>query len=50
MMGGCGGQVATVDPNLVAVNQLLKRYVEEWDSFVDAWLVIKVADPEFVYT
>eukprot|EP00208_Stichococcus_sp_RCC1054_P005537 CAMPEP_0206147512 /NCGR_PEP_ID=MMETSP1473-20131121/33672_1 /ASSEMBLY_ACC=CAM_ASM_001109 /TAXON_ID=1461547 /ORGANISM="Stichococcus sp, Strain RCC1054" /LENGTH=349 /DNA_ID=CAMNT_0053544469 /DNA_START=280 /DNA_END=1329 /DNA_ORIENTATION=- len=43
-------EVAAVNPNLATVNQLLRRYVAQWDSFVDAWLVIKVADPKFVYT
>lgn len=42
--------MAAVNPNLATVNQLLRRYVAQWDSFVDAWLVIKVADPKFVYT
>ncbi len=42
--------MAAVQADLVAVNSLLRRYVAEWDSFVDAWLVIKVADPAFVYT
>lgn len=41
--------VASVEPNLAAVNGLLRRYVAEWDVFVDAWLVFKIADPGFVY-
>lgn len=40
---------AAVEAHLAAVNALLRRYVAEWDSFVDAWLVFKVADPGFVY-
>ena len=28
---------------------LLCRYKEAWDSFVDAWLVVKVASPDWVY-
>jgi D-glycerate 3-kinase len=40
---------AAVAPHLAAVNALLPRYVAEWDSFADAWLVFKIADPGFVY-
>lgn len=42
-------KAAEVQPDLLAVNDLLQRYVAEWDSFVDAWLVVKVSDPSFVY-
>ena len=38
-----------VNSDLQPVNERLKEYVEAWDSFVDAWLVIKVADPAFVF-
>jgi len=40
--------VRAVDPNLVPINEALKEYKSAWDSFVDAWLVIKVADPSWV--
>lgn len=42
-------EAAAVQADLSAVNDLLQSYVTEWDSFVDAWLVIKVSDPSFVY-
>jgi D-glycerate 3-kinase len=40
----------SVDPDLEAVNGFLKSYKRAWDSHVDSWLVIKVADPQFSYT
>lgn len=40
---------AAVDPDLVPVNQLLRAYPAQWDKHVDAWLVIKVSDPQWVY-
>ncbi len=41
--------VAAIDPNLVAVNAALTEYNAAWDRFVDAWLVVEVDDPNFVY-
>ena len=38
-----------VDPNLVPVNTFLKSYRSEWDAAVDAWLVVRVSDPQFAY-
>lgn len=38
-----------VDPALVPVNAFLQDYKEAWDSTVDAWLVVRVADPQFAY-
>lgn len=38
-----------VDPNLVPVNAFLKSYCSKWDAAVDAWLVVRVADPQFAY-
>lgn len=40
---------AAVDPNLAAVDQFLQKYEEAWDSFVGAWLVVKVADPSYAF-
>ncbi|KAK9829318.1 hypothetical protein WJX72_005180 [[Myrmecia] bisecta] len=40
---------AQVDPDLVAVNEYLAGYREQWDRFVDSWLVVKVDDPQNVY-
>lgn len=42
-------KAADVQADLYAVNELLQQYVADWDAFVDAWLVLKVADPSFVY-
>jgi len=38
---------AAVDPDLRVVNRFLKEYKNAWDRFVDSWLVIKVANPEY---
>ncbi|EFN57470.1 hypothetical protein CHLNCDRAFT_30404 [Chlorella variabilis] len=47
---------AAVDPNLAPVNTFLRRqgrmrqgYKQAWDSFVDAWLVVRVAQPDYAY-
>ncbi|GAB4816968.1 hypothetical protein N2152v2_004014 [Parachlorella kessleri] len=49
-----GAQAAAgVDPSLAAVDGFLERiggsYREAWDSFVDAWLVVRVEDPQYAY-
>lgn len=38
-----------VDPDLKTVNAFLKGYKKAWDSYVDSWFVIKVADPQFSF-
>ena len=38
-----------IDKDLLPVNQKLAEYKEKWDRYVDAWLVIKVSDPAFVF-
>ena len=38
-------KVKAVDKDLMAINARLEQYREQWDSFVDAWLVIRVEDP-----
>lgn len=38
-----------VSKDLVPINARLAEYVSAWDSIVDAWLVIRVADPSFVF-
>lgn len=40
---------AAVDGDLVEVDRRLRAYEEAWDSHVDAWLVIRVGDPQWVY-
>lgn len=40
--------VQSIDTNLLPINEALKGYASAWDAFVDAWLVIKVADPSWV--
>ena len=40
---------AAVDQNLVPVNTFLQEYRAAWDATVDAWLVVRVADPQFAY-
>ena len=39
-----------IDKDLVPINRRLQTYVEQWDVFVDAWLIIKVSNPAFVFT
>lgn len=40
---------AAVDPNLRPVNAALRSYRAAWDSHVDAWLVVRVAQPDYAY-
>lgn len=44
-----GKKAVSVDPDLGVVDGFLKGYKSAWDSFVDTWLVIRVADPQFSY-
>lgn len=37
-----------MDPNLVGVNERLQDY-QRWHQQVDAWLILKVSDPAYVY-
>ncbi len=39
-----------VDSDLVSINEKLKAYEAAWDAHVDAWLVVKVGSPEWVYS
>jgi pantothenate kinase-related protein Tda10 len=39
-----------VEPALVAVNQQLRQYKAAWDVVVDSWLVIRMADPQWVFS
>ncbi|KDP37175.1 hypothetical protein JCGZ_06231 [Jatropha curcas] len=41
--------VKAVDPQLEIVNKNLEAYYDSWDKFIDAWLVIKIQDPSYVY-
>ncbi|KAM7475946.1 hypothetical protein LguiB_023189 [Lonicera macranthoides] len=41
--------VKAVDPQLVEVNKSLEAYYDAWDKFVEAWIVIKIKDPNCVY-
>jgi D-glycerate 3-kinase len=41
--------VAAVDADLLPVDAALRAYEGAWDSAVDAWLVIRVDDPNCVY-
>jgi D-glycerate 3-kinase len=40
---------AAVDPHLLPVNAFLRGYRDAWDSHVDAWLVVRVAQPDYAY-
>eukprot|EP00892_Ulva_mutabilis_P004232 jgi/Ulvmu1/2180/UM013_0025.1 len=40
---------AAVDPGLREVNEWLRGYKRAWDAFVDSWLVIEVADAQWVF-
>ncbi|KAI3438644.1 hypothetical protein D9Q98_001066 [Chlorella vulgaris] len=42
-------EAAAVDPALLPVNTFLRGYEAAWDSFVDAWLVVRVAQPDYAY-
>ena len=46
MTGACGVQI---DADLVSINEKLKEYEAAWDAWVDAWLVVKVGTPQWVY-
>ncbi|XP_074564738.1 D-glycerate 3-kinase, chloroplastic [Curcuma longa] len=41
--------VNAVDPQLQVVNENLKAYYDAWDKFVEAWIIIKIKDPNCVY-
>lgn len=41
--------VKAVDPQLEVVNKNLEAYYDAWDKFVEAWLIIKIKDPNSVY-
>ncbi|KAJ0231039.1 D-glycerate 3-kinase [Hirschfeldia incana] len=41
--------VIAVDPQLETVNKNLEAYYEAWDKYIDAWVVIKIKDPSYVY-
>jgi D-glycerate 3-kinase len=32
------------------INEVLRAYEAAWDSHVDAWLVVKVGSPDWVYS
>ena len=34
---------------MVPINKKLAEYKESWDKHVDAWLIVKVSDPAFVF-
>ncbi|XP_018464756.2 D-glycerate 3-kinase, chloroplastic [Raphanus sativus] len=41
--------VKAVDPQLETVNKNLEAYYEAWDKYINAWVVIKIKDPSYVY-
>ncbi|KAJ4958223.1 hypothetical protein NE237_025334 [Protea cynaroides] len=41
--------VKAVDPQLEVVNKNLEAYYDAWDKFINAWIVIKIKDPNCVY-
>ncbi|CAH8258794.1 unnamed protein product [Arabidopsis lyrata] len=41
--------VKAVDPQLEIVNKNLEAYYDAWDKYIDAWVVIKIQDPSYVY-
>ncbi|AEE36394.1 P-loop containing nucleoside triphosphate hydrolases superfamily protein [Arabidopsis thaliana] len=41
--------VKAVDPQLEVVNKNLEAYYDAWDKYIDAWVVIKIQDPSYVY-
>ncbi|KAL6972822.1 glycerate 3-kinase [Sarracenia purpurea var. burkii] len=41
--------VTAVDPQLETVNKNLESYYDAWDTFIKAWIVIKIKDPNCVY-
>ncbi|CAG9464828.1 unnamed protein product [Pedinophyceae sp. YPF-701] len=40
---------AAVHPGLVAIDRQLRKYGSNWDALVDAWIVVQVDDPEWVF-
>ncbi len=38
-----------IDGDLVSINEKLREYEAAWDAWVDAWLVVKVGAPDWVY-
>ena len=38
-----------ISKDLLPINRQLREYREAWDRFVDAWLVVKVKDPNYVF-
>eukprot|EP00877_Chromochloris_zofingiensis_P011372 jgi/Chrzof1/6489/Cz18g13070.t1_GLYK len=40
---------ADVESSLVEVNARLAAYEAAWDAHVDAWLVVKITDPQWVF-
>ncbi|KAG0480686.1 hypothetical protein HPP92_011544 [Vanilla planifolia] len=44
-----GNAVKAVDPQLEVINKNLEAYYDAWDKFVDAWIIIKIKDPNNVY-
>lgn len=34
---------------LETVNKNLEAYYDAWDKFINAWIVIKIQDPSYVY-
>ncbi|EIE22379.1 P-loop containing nucleoside triphosphate hydrolase protein [Coccomyxa subellipsoidea C-169] len=41
--------VQEIDGDLVSINEKLREYEAAWDAWVDAWLVVKVGAPDWVY-
>ncbi|XP_043700931.1 D-glycerate 3-kinase, chloroplastic [Telopea speciosissima] len=41
--------VKAVDPQLEVVNKNLEAYYDAWDKFINAWIVIKIKEPNSVY-
>lgn len=41
-------KLSSLNPHLIPINEALRAYESNWDRFVDAWLVIKVADATWV--
>ncbi|KAF8058124.1 hypothetical protein HT031_005784 [Scenedesmus sp. PABB004] len=40
---------AAVEPALAEVDAALAAYGDAWDALVDSWLVIRIADPQWVF-
>ncbi|KAG2325961.1 hypothetical protein Bca4012_040556 [Brassica carinata] len=41
--------VKSVDPQLETVNKNLVAYYDAWDKYINAWVIIKIKDPSYVY-